>query len=259
MERISAEQIRNWLSEDRELVVYDEIDSTNNAAKQWAREGAPDGSAVIALRQTAGKGRLGRSFYSPNATGIYLTVILRPTLSVEQSTLVTSAAAVATARAIERVTGISVKIKWVNDLYLGGKKLCGILAESALLPGGKLDYLVVGIGVNVSTDSFPPELSEIATSLAAAGGGEIDCNHLIAAILEEFEQVCAQLETREYLEEYKARSCVLGKPVQLVRGEELQEAFALDIDRDAHLVVRLPDGDVRTVSSGEISLKGDWR
>lgn len=259
MERISAERIRSWLSTDRELIVYDEIDSTNNAAKQWAQEGAPDGSAVVALRQTAGKGRLGRSFYSPSATGIYVTVILRPTLSLEQSTLATSAAAVATARAIEKVTSISVRIKWVNDLYLNGKKLCGILAESALLPGGGLDYLVVGIGVNVSTDSFPPELSGIATSLAAAGGEEIDCNRLIAAILDEFRQVCTELETREYLEEYKARSCVLGKSVQLVRGEETQEAFALDIDRDAHLIVRLPDGGIRTVSSGEISLKGDWR
>ena len=144
MEQISEDRIRNWLSADRELIVYEEIDSTNNAAKQWAQKGAPDGSAVVALRQTAGKGRLGRSFYSPSATGIYMTVILRPSLSLEQSTLVTSAAAVATARAIEKVTGISVQIKWVNDLYLNGKKLCGILAESMLLPEGKLDYLVVG-------------------------------------------------------------------------------------------------------------------
>ena len=259
MEQISEDQIRNWLSADRELIVYEEIDSTNNAAKQWAQEGAPDGSAVVALRQTAGKGRLGRSFYSPSATGIYMTVILRPSLSLEQSTLVTSAAAVATARAIEKVTGISVQIKWVNDLYLNGKKLCGILAESALLPDGKVNYLVVGIGVNVSTDSFPPELSEIATSLAAAGGEEINCNRLIAAILNEFRQVCAELENREYLEEYKLRSCVLGKSVQLIRGKESQEAFALDVDRDAHLVVRLPNGSIQTIRSGEISLKGDWR
>ena len=147
----------------------------------------------------------------------------------------------------------------MNDLYLNGKKLCGILAESMLLPEGKLDYLVVGIGVNVSTDSFPPELSEIATSLAAAGGEEINCNRLIAAILDEFRQVCAELETREYLEEYKLRSCVLGKSVQLIRGEESQEAFALDVDRDAHLVVRLPNGSIQTICSGEISLKGDWR
>ncbi len=145
------------------------------------------------------------------------------------------------------------------DLYLNGKKLCGILAESALLPDGKLNYLVVGIGVNVSTDSFPPELSEIATSLAAAGGEEINCNRLIAAILNEFRQVCAELENREYLEEYKLRSCVLGKSVQLIRGKESQEAFALDVDRDAHLVVRLPNGSIQTIRSGEISLKGDWR
>ena len=111
----------------------------------------------------------------------------------------------------------------------------------------------------MSTDSFTPELSEIATSHAAAGGEEINCNRLIAAILDEFRQVCAELETREYLEEYKLRSCVLGKSIQLIRGKESQEAFALDVDRDAHLVVRLPNGSIQTIRSGEISLKGDWR
>ncbi len=260
MRTISEETIKAYLNADmgKELSVYSVIDSTNNAAKLLAKNGAPHGAVVVAGRQTAGKGRLGRSFYSPDAEGIYMSVILRPQLRAEYSILMTSAVSVAAARAIELVSGVSVKIKWVNDLYWNGKKLCGILTESSLAPGGTLDYAVIGIGINVSTNSFPPELSDKATSLAAAGCGELDANRLIAEILNQFAVVYRQLETREFLEEYKARSCVLGKTVQVLRGEDVYEATAIDIDRDAHLLVATKSGEQRVLSSGEVSLKGNW-
>lgn len=261
MQTISKETIKELLTGEigGELTVYDVIDSTNNAAKLLARNGAPHGSVVVAKRQTAGKGRLGRNFYSPVSTGVYLSVILRPAVSAVESLLITSAASVATARAIEEATGIRVKIKWVNDLYYNGKKLCGILAEASLSAGGALEYVVVGIGINVSTDSFPPELEPVATSLAAAnGGGEIDCNRLIAAVLDHLDRVYQQLETREFLSEYKARSCVLGKTVRLLDGGEEKQVLALDIDENAHLVVRTREGERLVVGSGEVSLKGDW-
>lgn len=261
MSILSEETIRPWLVGDfgRELAVYRTIGSTNDAAKLLAKNGAPHGAAVVSGHQSAGKGRLGRKFYSPEDTGIYLTVILRPQWGPEQSLSVTSAAAVAVARAIERVTGIFVQIKWVNDLYFGGKKLCGILAESALGQGGKLEYVVVGIGVNVATDSFPPELSEIATSLAAAGGKEINRARLAAEILNEFSTVYNHLESRSFMEEYRSRSCVIGRKATLLgRGEPL-EITILDISRDAHLIAETADGERLGISSGEVSLKGDWR
>lgn len=260
MEKTSEQAIKNLLSGqfgDR-LAIYDTIDSTNNAAKLLAKNGAPHGSAVVACRQTAGKGRLGRSFYSPDAQGIYMTVILRPQSSAEHYMLITSAASVAVARAIELVAGIKVQIKWVNDLIFKGKKLCGILTESAFLPDATLDYVVVGIGINISTGCFPPELSEKATSLAAAGCDEIDSNRLIAEILNQLEQVYGQLETREFLAEYKARSCVLGKTVRVVRGEDSYEATAVDIDDNAYLSVQTSDGKRFVLSSEEISIKGNW-
>ena len=260
MRTISEDAIKAYLNDEMgtELSVYSVIDSTNNAAKLLAKNGAPHGAVVVAGRQTAGKGRLGRSFYSPDAEGIYMSVILRPQLPAEYSILMTSAIAVAAARAIELVSGVSVKIKWVNDLYWNGKKLCGILTESSLTPRGTLDYAVIGIGINVSTNSFPPELSDKAASLAAAGCGDLDANRLIAEVLNQFAVVYRQLETREFIEEYKARSCVLGKTVQVVRGADAYEATVFDIDRDAHLLIATKLGEKRILSSGEVSLKGNW-
>jgi len=262
MEQISEEKIKPLLFGEigSELVVYPVIDSTNNAAKLLAKNGAQHGSVVIAEQQTAGKGRLGRSFYSPGAAGIYMTIILRPTLTVEHSMLITSAAAVAVARAIEQETGVAAQIKWVNDLYFKGKKLCGILSEAALSADGSLNYVVVGIGINVSTDSFPPELEDVATSLESANGGaEIDGNRLIAAVLNHFDAVYRQLYTREFISEYKSRSCVLGKRVRMISGDLAHEVLALDIDENARLIVRMPGGEQAAISSGEVSLKGDWR
>ncbi|WP_195276417.1 biotin--[acetyl-CoA-carboxylase] ligase [Anaerotruncus rubiinfantis] len=260
MGEITEQEIQKYLtgSFGRELVLYDEIDSTNNAAKLLAKNGAPHGAAVIARRQTAGKGRLGRRFYSPAGSGIYLTAILRPEASVEQSILITSAAAVATARAIEEVSGVQVRIKWVNDLYLDGKKLCGILAESALRPDGGLAYLVVGIGVNVTSSAFPPEVADVATSLSAGTGRSIDRNRLIASVLNHLEAVYGQLASREFMKEYRERSCVIGREVRMIQGEHAEQATVLDIDEDARLIVRTADG-IKTVSTGEVSLRGDFR
>lgn len=260
MKEISQKEIKQLITGEmgNECVVYDKIDSTNNAAKLLAKNGAPHGAVVIANQQTAGKGRLGRSFYSPDSQGIYMTIILRPRFSPEHSMLITSATSVAVARAIEEVTGICVQIKWVNDLIWEGKKLCGILTESALSSHGGLEYVVVGIGINISTDSFPPELSNKATCLSAAGCKDIDRNNLAAQILKQFEIVYQQLESKEFLQEYKARSCVLGKTIQVIRGQDAFEAIAIDIDDNAYLTVQTKDKKNMVLSSGEISIKGNW-
>lgn len=143
----------------RKMDIFKSIDSTNNFAKSLAQLGAVNGHTIIAEQQTAGKGRMGKKFYAPNNQGIYLSVIVRPQLSVEYALMITSCAAVAVAEAIEKVSGLRCGIKWVNDLYSNGKKLCGILTEAAIgVEQGGLEYAVIGIGINVSNTSFPKEL-----------------------------------------------------------------------------------------------------
>lgn len=260
MEKIKQSEIERFRSSDMgaECVVYDTIDSTNNAAKLLAKNGAPHGSVIAANQQTAGKGRLGRSFYSPHSQGIYMTIILRPECTPECSMQITSAASVAVARAIKEVTGLYVQIKWVNDLIWNGKKICGILTESALTAKGTLEYVVVGIGINISTSSFPTDLSCKATSINKAGCQDVDPNQLIAEILNQFEHVYKQLNTKEFIEEYKERSCVIGKNVQVIRGKDCFKAQAVDIDENGFLIVKSKDGDKMVLSSGEISIKGNW-
>lgn len=256
----SAEAIRRLLPAGHTAPVcyYDELDSTNIAARRLAQEGAPHGTTVVADRQTAGRGRLGRSFFSPGGAGVYLSMVLRPGLSAADTALVTPAAAVATTRAILRAAGVPVGIKWVNDLYYAGKKLCGILAEAPFGTDGKPEFVVIGIGVNVLDASFPPEVSDVATSLEAAGAGETGRAALAAAIIEEMLALCDGLAGRSFLAEYRAHSCVLDRPVTLVRGEERRKAFAVGIDDDARLLVRFPDGSAGAIGAGEISLRGDF-
>ena len=257
-DRLSAAEIRRWLTgpgAGRELEIHDRLDSTNNRAKALAAAGAAGGTAVIADSQSGGKGRLGRSFFSPEHSGVYLTVILRPDCAPDRAGLLTSLAAVAAARAVEKVSGADVKIKWVNDLYLNGKKICGILTEGGLgLEAGKLEYAVVGIGINVRRMEFPPELRDIATSVANETGASPDRNRLIAEILNGLDGLLGDLETGAFLEESRRRSCVIGREVTVIEGERKYPAKALDIDGRGRLVIETKEG--RTcLDYGEVSLK----
>ena len=257
-DRLSAAEIRRWLAgpgAGRELEIHDLLDSTNNRAKALAAAGAAHGTAVIADSQSGGKGRLGRSFFSPEHSGIYLTVILRPDCTPDRAGLLTSLAAVAAARAVEKVSGADVKIKWVNDLYLNGKKICGILTEGGLgLEAGRLEYAAVGIGINVNRMEFPPELREIATSIGNETGTSPDRNRLIAEILNELDALYGDLETGAFLEESRRRSNVIGREVTVIEGGKKYPARAVDIDGQGRLVIETEEG--RTcLNYGEVSLK----
>ncbi len=257
-DRLSAAEIRRWLNgpgAGRELEIHDLLDSTNNRAKALAAAGTAHGTAVIADSQSGGKGRLGRSFFSPEHAGIYLTVILRPDCAPDRAGLLTSLAAVAAARAVEKVSGADVKIKWVNDLYLNGKKICGILTEGGLgLEAGRLEYAVVGIGINVNRMEFPTELREIATSVGNETGTSPDRNRLIAEILNELDGLYGDLETGVFLEESRRRSNVIGREVTVIEGGRKYPAKAVDIDGQGRLVIETEEG--RTcLNYGEVSLK----
>ena len=255
MDTVSAAAIREHLHTavfGREMIVEKHLDSTNTRAKALAAAGAPEGTAVIADTQSAGRGRRGRTFYSP-VGGVYLSVILRPTSPVDAG-LITSCAAVAAARAIRKLCPLDVRIKWVNDLLIGGKKVCGILAESGMTPDGAVDAIVLGIGINVAATPLPEELKSTVTSLEAEGF-PVDRNRLIAALLEEWETAYATVETGDFLAESRRLSAVLGNHVTVVRGETAFSAFAEEITDRGHLVVRTAAGERMTLSSGEVSIR----
>ena len=257
-DRLSEAEIRRWLNTreiGRELEIHDRLDSTNNRAKALAASGAKHGLTVIADSQSGGRGRLGRSFFSPEHSGLYMTCILRPECTPEKAGLLTSLAAVATAQAIEAAAETEVRIKWVNDLYIGDKKICGILSEAGLgMEAGRLEYAVVGIGVNVNRMVFPAELRDIATSIGNETGRAPDRNRLAAEILNRLESLWGQLESGAFLAESRRRSNVIGRTVTVIEGGKTYSALALDIDDQGRLVIETGAG--RTcLNYGEVSLK----
>ena len=269
-DRISAPAMGRYLHTrvlGRKLLVYPELDSTNNRLRELAASGAAAGTTVVADRQTDGKGRRGRAFFSPEGSGLYMSVLLRPSLCMEQAGLITSCAAVAAARAVERTTealssdtALQVGIKWVNDLFLNGKKLCGILTEAAAnFENGQLDYAVLGIGINLGKMDFPCELQSVATSVFNECGVTVPRSRMAAAILNELEPLLDSLEhtgcAAAFLSESRERSVVLGREVTVFRGNESFDAVAMDIDDTGALVVRTPDGRELALLSGEISVR----
>lgn len=236
--------------------VFKSIDSTNTFAKKLAQLNCPSGSVIIAEEQTAGKGRMGRDFYSPNRSGIYFSVILRPQLSFESATLITTCASVAIAKAIENLTNLTVKIKWVNDIYINGKKACGILTEAGVnVEGRTLDYVIIGIGINVSTASFPEILKDKATSLELESKKPLSRNVLIAEILNNLEEELKGIEKRSFLPDYIKRSNILGREISVISPQNTFSATAIDIDENANLIIRTKNGQIKTLNSGEISIR----
>lgn len=255
---IAEPEIARWTRTEtigRRMEIHPVLDSTNSQARKRASEGAPHGYLVCADSQTGGRGRFGRPFFSPEHTGIYISYVLRPTLPAERAVMITSMAAVAVARAIEALADVDVKIKWVNDLYINARKVCGILCEASVnFETGQLECAVLGIGVNVAKMVFPPELANIATSLENECGERVSRNRLIAEISNQIEALYGQLETAEFMAESRERSNVIGREVTVLRGEERYAAHVLDIDPQGRLVLQTEKG-IEKLGAGEISLK----
>lgn len=243
---------------DLPIHVFKSVESTNLTAKQLALEGAPHGTAVLAETQTMGRGRRGRSFYSPSGLGLYMSVVLRPRLEIRDAMLVTAAAAVAVCRAIEAVVPRHVQIKWVNDVWIDGKKVCGILTEAVTdLESGSIDSLVLGMGINCggSAADFPPELRDVVTTIALPGTGDETRNRLAGELLNRVYELEEEIRTRRFLTEYRARSAVIGRDVRVMASAGDYVARAIAIDEDAGLVIRREDGQIVTLRAGEVSVR----
>ena len=258
---LSPQGIRKFLSpacQRLELTVLPTVSSTNAWLREQAAQGAPEGSAVIAGGQTAGRGRFGRSFFSPEETGVYLSVLLRPSCApLPQVTRLTALAAVALCQAIEAVSGRSPEIKWVNDIFLDGKKVCGILSEASFsMETGTVDYAVLGVGMNVypPAQGFPPELEQTA-------GWILDTplpdgkNRLAGEFLNRFWALWTEALPADAIREYRRRNLVIGKSLTVTLGNEARAAYALDIDEECRMVVRFEDESIQALSYGEVQIR----
>ena len=257
---LSEESVRRYLRH-REITpeVCKTIGSTNTALKARAAEGAGEGLALIAGEQTAGRGRMGRSFYSPADSGLYMSLLLRPRIAAQEAVRITACAAVAVAETIEELSGRAAQIKWVNDVLLDGRKVCGILSEASLdCESGELAWVVVGIGINAvrPAESFPAELRQIAGAVFERAEIPELRAKLAAGVLDRLMDYAAGPGGEHCFEAYRSRSVVLGKPVNLlIPGRDPEPAQVLGLNRDYSLQVRLPDGSERAVSSGEVSVR----
>lgn len=247
---ISREGIKSELKHSCDVMVYRCVDSTNTTAKLAAVGGAPAGTVIIAEMQTGGKGRRGRSFYSPGEGGVYFSVILKPAVSAEESVFLTTAAAVAVSRAIERLTGKNAQIKWINDVYVDGRKCVGILTEAIFdYESGGVDSVIVGIGINVNVSDFPEEIKDKAGNI-----GKVSRNRLIALCVDNLMDICDDLPDISHLDEYRKRCFILGRSITVVSRGGKYEAKAESIDERGRLVVVYDGGKTAVLSNEEVSI-----
>ena len=241
------------------IYFYEETDTTNNRARELALEGAPEGTLVVAEKQTAGRGRRGKVWESPLGTGIWMSLVLRPQIMPVEASVLTLLCGLATAEAIEAETGLSAGIKWPNDILINGKKAVGILTEMDC-EMSEVHFVIPGIGINVNTTSFPPEIADIATSLYLECGKTVSRRRLVHKVLERLEEHYETfLRTGSFtamLEDYRKHCITLGKEVHVL-GREPFFAEALDITPEGELLVRRADnGKEEVVFSGEVSIRG---
>lgn len=257
--RLSASAIRKYLTHpDIVVEFHEQVDSTNNRCKQLASEGAPAGTLVVADSQSAGRGRQNRSFFSPPGCGIYFSLLLRPDNPINDIALVTSFSACAVADAIENLFGIDAQIKWVNDVFVSDRKVCGILSEGAFdAESGTLSSLVIGIGINVfePTDGFP---DDIASTVGAVLPSQVETAderaRLVAHIASALMEHASDIVSHKHLDDYRRRSILDGREVEVQQGLERYRAHVIGIDEDFRLAVQLPDGSTRALNAGEVHI-----
>lgn len=281
---LSIDGINKYIDKEMKDVfaieVFKTISSTNTVLKEKAVKGAEEWHIFVASEQTAGRGRMNRTFYSPSDSGIYMSILFRPKLSAQQALLITTMTATAVSEAIDELFHIETKIKWVNDIYYHGRKICGILTEAAVnVETAMLDYAVVGIGVNVKAPvgDFPEDIRSIAGAILSEQPDEAVRdnvrNRLTAGIIGKMYRYYGMLKADRmmgesvadnagkmghqygFMESYKRKSMLIGKKVYILSDESREELLVLDIDDNAALVVEHADGRIEALKSGEVSVR----
>ncbi len=249
---VVSERLKNKLN----ITVKACSDSTNNDVKSLAREGASEGAVVVACTQTGGKGRLGRSFYSPDGTGVYMSILLRPRIKPEDATLITTAAAVSVCRALNKMSIGNCSIKWVNDIYIEGMKVCGILAEAGFGTKGHVDYVVLGVGLNMyePKGGFPSDIKDIAGAVFSKEQTNLR-NEFIGRFLEAFFEFYDNITDRRHVEEYRRLCFLYGREVDVIVGDNVRRATVQGLDDNCGLQVEYENGEKGVLTSGEVSLR----
>lgn len=248
---LSAESISLNLKSKADVFCFDVIDSTNSEAKRNSLKLTDTPLLFVTNAQTAGRGRLGRSFYSPKDTGLYMSLMLKAKEDVQDIVCMTTAVSVCVTDALKTLCNIDAEIKWVNDIYIGSKKVCGILCEAVTDEKTcKIKGIIIGIGINISTTDFPQELSQTAVSLGQA----IDRSRLCAIITDNIIEMYENIGSRDFITKYKERSLVLGKKINYTENGVTKKATAIDIDNNGGLVIETESG-IKTLSTGEITVR----
>lgn len=250
---LSAYGIKKYVgNDDLNIAIKDKVTSTNTLMRKIAIDGADEGYIITANEQTNGRGRFARDFYSPKNTGIYMSILLRPKGSLVSN--ITTMAATAVCEAIENVTGKKPMIKWVNDIYIDNKKVCGILTETSLsLESGVTEYAILGVGINVYANDFPAEIKNVAGAILESSESDIK-NRLVAEFYNIFMSYY-KLPNTDYIKKYINRSFIIGKNVLIYSKDTSKEALVLGIDDNCRLIVRYNDGREEALSSGEVSVR----
>lgn len=252
--KLSERALKGFICDDVdcEVRIFDIVGSTNTEAKRSVLAGLEHDALFAAEKQTAGRGRQGKSFYSPEGSGLYFSAVLHPQIELSDATGITAAAAVAVTEKISALTKTEPKIKWVNDIFIDGKKVCGILTEAVTdFQSGKAKAVIVGIGINLTTSDFPEELQGIAGALNT----EIDKNKLAAEIFNRLRELSAKLPDKSFMDEYRKHSLVLGNTVYFTRNGTDYTAKAESISDDGSLTVVTESNEKIVLNSGEISIK----
>lgn len=270
---ISEDYLKENIKHPCKIHVLEKVDSTNNYAKTIYDCTLPQ--IIVANEQTVGRGRLGRTFHSPAGAGLYMTIAFRPDFGLDRAMLTTAMSAVAATRAIEKVTGLHPKIKWVNDIYLNDKKVCGILTEAeSNFETGMIDKIIVGLGINCFEAAMPDEIKDVACYLENPDQN-FSRNELATAVANEFFEMLENFDQFSMLREYKTRSFILGEQILIFNpaiarsigrsAERLNDgirARAIDIDTNGGLVVEFLEGrrsrEMETLTTGEITVRKGW-
>jgi BirA family biotin operon repressor/biotin-[acetyl-CoA-carboxylase] ligase len=258
---LSYEEIKDLLTTKyigRNIVYLESTTSTNDIARKYAQNGESEGLVVVAEEQTKGKGRLGRRWSTPKGEAIAMSMLLRPNLSPQLISSITLAMAVSIVEALKDVTGYEVGIKWPNDIVLEGKKLCGILTEMSA-EMDVINYIIIGIGLNVNQEKFDDDIKNVATSLKRCSGKRFERKVILSSIINKFEKNYEVFKTKgiePFIDSLKKHSVLLNKRVVISNINEKYEAEAIGIDKDGSLLVRLDSGEIKKVLSGDISVRG---
>ncbi|MDR3149638.1 MAG: biotin--[acetyl-CoA-carboxylase] ligase [Oscillospiraceae bacterium] len=235
--------------------VYDTVDSTGNVLKRLASDGEPEGLVIVAEQQTSGRGQYGRSFFSPKGSGVYFSLLLRPKMDISEAVSITAMAAIAVSEAIESVAKVQAGIKWVNDVICRGKKVAGILTEATLTSGGMVEYIHLGIGLNIYHCDFPDDIVLKAGSIFERGAVGDARAELAAASIRAFYGLYSRLPDKGFMDEYRERSVLMGRQILLTDESGTRYVVAEEISDDAALIVREFSGETRTLISGRCKIE----